>query len=110
MASVSRRTGRERIGWMVVDTAGIAVPGLMCSSFRSAFNRAVLAGRAVAWYGGRVPLVSLERVSHAYGHLPLLAEVALQIEPRERLSVVGRNGTGKSTLRKIVGREIAPDE
>ena len=56
-----------------------------------------------------MPLVSLERVSIAYGHLPLLDEVALQIEPRERLSVIGRNGTGKSTLLKIISGETAAD-
>ena len=34
-----------------------------------------------------MPLVSLDRVSIAFGHLPLLDEVALQIEPRERVAV-----------------------
>src|SRR3954468_17013116 len=62
-----------------------------------------------AWYGGRMPLVSLDRVSIAYGHLPLLDEVALQIEARERVSVIGRNGTGKSTLLRILAGEIPPD-
>jgi ABC transport system ATP-binding/permease protein len=57
-----------------------------------------------------MPLVSLDRVSIAYGHLPLLDEVALQIEPRERVSVIGRNGTGKSTLLKILSGELPPDE
>ena len=35
--------------------------------------------------------------------------MALQIEPRERVSVIGRNGTGKSTLLKIISGEIAAD-
>jgi ATP-binding cassette subfamily F protein uup len=56
-----------------------------------------------------MPLVTLDRVSIAYGHLPLLDEVAMQIDPRERVSVIGRNGTGKSTLLKILAGEIAPD-
>src|SRR5215471_10013086 len=60
-------------------------------------------------YGERMPLVTLDRVSIAYGHLPLLDEVALQVEARERVSVIGRNGTGKSTLLKILSGEIAPD-
>ena len=54
-------------------------------------------------------LVSLDRVSIAYGHLPLLDEVALQVEPRERIAVIGRNGTGKSTLLKIISGEAPPD-
>jgi ATP-binding cassette subfamily F protein uup len=56
-----------------------------------------------------VPLASLDRVSIAFGHLPLLDEVQLQIEPRERVSVIGRNGTGKSTLLKIISGELPPD-
>ncbi len=56
-----------------------------------------------------MPLVTLERVSIAYGHLPLLDEVAMQIDARERVSVIGRNGTGKSTLLKILSGEIPPD-
>src|ERR1700686_1866016 len=56
-----------------------------------------------------MPLVSLDRVSIAYGHLPLLDEVQLQVDPRERVSVIGRNGTGKSTLLKILSGEIPPD-
>ena len=48
-------------------------------------------------------------MSIAFGHLPLLDEVALQIEPRERVSVIGRNGTGKSTLLKIISGELPPD-
>jgi ATP-binding cassette subfamily F protein uup len=45
----------------------------------------------------------------AFGHLPLLDDVALQIEPRERVSVIGRNGTGKSTLLRIISDEISAD-
>jgi ABC transport system ATP-binding/permease protein len=56
-----------------------------------------------------MPLVSLDGVSIAFGHLPLLDEVALQIEPRERVSMIGRNGTGKSTLLKILSGELVPD-
>ena len=56
-----------------------------------------------------MPLVSLDRVSIAFGHLPLLDGVALQIDPRERVSVIGRNGTGKSTLLRIVNGDLQPD-
>jgi ATP-binding cassette subfamily F protein uup len=56
-----------------------------------------------------MPLVTLDRVSIAYGHLPLLDEVALQVDARERVSIIGRNGTGKSTLLKILSDELPPD-
>lgn len=54
-------------------------------------------------------LVSLDRVSIAFGHLPLLDEAFFQIQSKERIAVLGRNGTGKSTLLKIISGEIAPD-
>jgi ABC transport system ATP-binding/permease protein len=54
-------------------------------------------------------LVSLGDASVAFGHLPLLDRVDLQIERGERVSVVGRNGTGKSTLLRLLARELTPD-
>jgi len=57
-----------------------------------------------------VPLVSVDRVSIAFGHTPLLDGAVLQIEPRERVAILGRNGTGKSTLLKIISGELPPDE
>ncbi|MEO8677664.1 MAG: ribosomal protection-like ABC-F family protein [Vicinamibacterales bacterium] len=56
-----------------------------------------------------MPLVVLDRVSMAYGHLPLLDEAALQVDPGERIAVIGRNGTGKSTLLQIISGDLAPD-
>ena len=56
-----------------------------------------------------MPLVSLDHVAIAYGHLPLLADASLQVEPRERVCVIGRNGTGKSTLLRIIGGDLAPE-
>ena len=56
-----------------------------------------------------MPLVSLEGVSIAYGHLPLLEDVTLRLEPGERVCVIGRNGTGKSTLLQILAGGQPPD-
>ena len=56
-----------------------------------------------------MPLVALDHVPLAFGHLPLLDEATLQIERGERVSVVGRNGAGKSTLLRIVSGEQPPD-
>ena len=55
-----------------------------------------------------MPLVTLDKVTMAFGHLPLLHEASLRIESRERVCVIGRNGTGKSTLLQIVGGSLAP--
>src|SRR5215510_4040898 len=56
----------------------------------------------------RMPLVTLDKVTMAYGHLPLLHEASLRIESRERVCVIGRNGTGKSTLLQVVSGSLAP--
>jgi ATPase subunit of ABC transporter with duplicated ATPase domains len=42
-------------------------------------------------------------------HLPLLADVSLLVEPRERVCVIGRNGTGKSTLLQIISGAVTPE-
>jgi len=45
-----------------------------------------------------MPLLTLKDVSLAYGNLSLLEKVNFNISPGERICLVGRNGTGKSTL------------
>jgi len=54
-------------------------------------------------------LITLDRVSIAFGHLPLLDEVSFQVEPKERVCLIGRNGTGKSTLLQIVNGDLPVD-
>jgi ATP-binding cassette subfamily F protein uup len=56
-----------------------------------------------------MPLVVLDRVSIAFGHLPLLDNISLQVEPGERIAVVGANGSGKSTLLQVISGEMPPD-
>jgi ATP-binding cassette subfamily F protein uup len=56
-----------------------------------------------------MPLITLDHISMAYGHLPLLEDASMQIEARERVCVIGRNGTGKSTLLQIMSGDVAPD-
>jgi ATP-binding cassette subfamily F protein uup len=57
-----------------------------------------------------MPLLTLEHVSTAFGHVPLLDDAALQIEAGERIAIVGRNGTGKSTLLRIIAGDLDPDK
>jgi ATP-binding cassette subfamily F protein uup len=54
-------------------------------------------------------LLSLQNIHIAFGGPKLLDGATLQIEPGERICLVGRNGQGKSTLLKIVGGELEAD-
>ncbi|MEI7850357.1 MAG: ATP-binding cassette domain-containing protein [Kiritimatiellales bacterium] len=55
-------------------------------------------------------LLSLQNLHIAFGGPALLDGVTLQIEPGERICLVGRNGQGKSTLLKIVSGDLEPDK
>jgi len=57
-----------------------------------------------------MPLIQLSQVSLAYGHVPLLDHVDLVIEPGERIGLIGRNGTGKSSLLKLLDGVTAADD
>jgi len=57
-----------------------------------------------------MPLIQLQRVDYSVGGPLLLEHVDLAIEPGERVCVVGRNGEGKSTLLRLLGGEIKPDD
>ena len=56
-----------------------------------------------------MPIVTLDSVSMAFGHVPLLDAASLQVDAGERVAVIGRNGTGKSTLLRILSGELEPD-
>ncbi|WP_234187531.1 ABC-F family ATP-binding cassette domain-containing protein [Shinella sp. NM-101] len=47
------------------------------------------------------PILKLDDIFLSFGGTPLLSGASLQVEPGERICLVGRNGSGKSTLMKI---------
>lgn len=57
-----------------------------------------------------MPLISLDKVCLAFGHHVLLDQLDLQVEPGERIALIGRNGGGKSSLLRIMADEIKPDD
>ena len=54
-------------------------------------------------------LLSFQDVSVAFGGLPLLDKVHLQVEKGERVCLLGRNGEGKTTILRLISGEIEPD-
>jgi ABC transport system ATP-binding/permease protein len=56
-----------------------------------------------------VPLITLDQLSLAFGHLPLFDKADLRIESGERIALIGRNGAGKSSLLKVLAGELPPD-
>jgi ABC transport system ATP-binding/permease protein len=49
-----------------------------------------------------VALITLTEGKLAFGHFPLLDRTAFSLESGERIGLIGRNGTGKSSLLKIL--------
>lgn len=55
-------------------------------------------------------LITLIDAHLAYGDLPLLDEANISIEPGERVGLIGRNGTGKSSLLSMLAGKTMLDD
>ncbi|MEK7948516.1 ATP-binding cassette domain-containing protein [Pigmentiphaga sp. YJ18] len=55
-------------------------------------------------------LIALTDIELAYGHVPLLHRAGLSVEAGERVGLIGRNGTGKSSLLKLLDGRSLPDD
>jgi ATP-binding cassette subfamily F protein uup len=44
-----------------------------------------------------MPYLKLSDACLAYGHVPLLDHTDFMLDPGERVALIGRNGTGKSS-------------
>jgi branched-chain amino acid transport system ATP-binding protein len=53
-------------------------------------------------------VLELERVNAFYGKSHILFDVTLKVQDNETVSILGRNGMGKSTLLKSIIGEVAP--
>ncbi|WP_280987954.1 ABC-F family ATP-binding cassette domain-containing protein [Georhizobium profundi] len=54
------------------------------------------------------PILKLDDIHLTFGGTPLLNGADLQVEPGDRICLVGRNGSGKSTLMKIAAGLAEP--
>ncbi len=56
-----------------------------------------------------MPLLALTNVEYSIGIRKVLDGITFSVEVGERIGLVGRNGTGKSTLMRLIAGEVGPD-
>lgn len=54
------------------------------------------------------PLLTMDKVVAGYGDKIILEKIKLNLVPGSRIGLLGRNGTGKSTLIKLLASELRP--
>jgi ATP-binding cassette subfamily F protein uup len=57
-----------------------------------------------------MPLLQLRQLTLRYTDRPLLDRIDLQVDPGERVCLVGRNGSGKTSLMRVIAGEEQPQE
>src|SRR3954463_14520682 len=57
-----------------------------------------------------MPLLTLANAELAFGDLPLLDRAAFALEEREKIGLIGRNGTGKSSLLGVLAGSVALED
>ena len=55
-------------------------------------------------------VLGIRNLSKAYGEKRLFESISLKVEGGERIALIGDNGTGKSTLIKMIVGELYPDD
>ena len=56
-----------------------------------------------------VPVVAITKVSKSFGKNTVLSDISLNVNHGETLGVLGRSGTGKSVLLRLIIGLIQPD-
>lgn len=55
-------------------------------------------------------LLSAEHITHSFTERALFDNISFYLNEGEKVGIIGRNGTGKSTLLKILAGELIPDQ
>ncbi len=56
-----------------------------------------------------VKVINLKKIAYSYGERQVFTNVSLKCNENERLCILGENGTGKSTLLKIISGQLQPE-
>ncbi|MBC5774800.1 ABC-F family ATP-binding cassette domain-containing protein [Pontibacter sp. KCTC 32443] len=54
-------------------------------------------------------MISINNLSFHFGSRPMYEDASLHIRPKDKIGLIGLNGTGKSTLLRIIVGEYKPD-
>ncbi len=54
-------------------------------------------------------LINFQNISLAFGDISILDSVDIQIHKDEKICLLGRNGSGKSTMMKLINGDLDPD-
>jgi ATP-binding cassette subfamily F protein uup len=57
-----------------------------------------------------MPLISVDNACLAFGHVALLDHVEFQLDAGERVALIGRNGSGKSSMLKALAGQTSLDD
>ena len=56
------------------------------------------------------PILKVDKVSAAYGNVPVLYDVSFDLHPGQTVAVVGESGSGKSTTARVITGLLPPSE
>ena len=54
-------------------------------------------------------MIQVEHLRKSFGENVVLADVSITLRPGERAALVGRNGTGKSTILRVLAGRLEAD-
>jgi ATP-binding cassette subfamily F protein uup len=54
-------------------------------------------------------VIDADQVAKSFGDRPIIRDFTLRIQRGDRIGLVGANGTGKTTLLKLLTGELKPD-